>query len=431
MLVYVHEVTPRIRYIFSLFFDSLLPLHYKLTKSIDEYKSYNGPKFVYGKPTSDSDIYFSPSGLLAETGIHTKQVQVNDWQGLKIFFETGEGAFPFDIFSASFYLISRYEEYTTNAFDMHKRFRAQDSLAFKSGFIDKPMVNLWAKKLKALLLEKFPQLKINEPAYAFIPTIDIDIAYAHLGRRFKGTLGSYLRALTSLKMWLIKEKTLTLLRLKKDRYDTYSYQEELLKKHHLRPIYFFLAATRAKYDKNIPTNSRRFKNLVTQLSGFGDIGIHPSYQSRNKPQKVEAELKRVESILHSKITLSRQHFLRVSLPDTYRCLNELGIKHDYSLAYASCPGFRASICTPFPFYDLQAEAVLPVTVHSTILMEGTLKEYMQLSPVNALVVIEKLVKEVKSCNGEFISIWHNHSLEETGEWKGWRKVFESMIELAK
>lgn len=431
LLVFIPDLTARARYTFSLFFDYLIPTNYRLTQNAEEYKNYMGPKFCYAKQVDTSSFFLASSGLLFKTGIHQQDIQVSDWEGLKIFYKVNEGILPFDIFSAAFYLVSRYEEYTTTTLDMHKRFRAQDSLAFKNGFIDKPMVNLWAEKLKVFLLKQFSQLKIKELSYTFIPTIDIDVAYAHLGKKLKVSLGSYFNALYRLKAFVLIEKSMTMLGLRKDKYDTYDYQEQVFKKHKLRPIYFFLAAKRGQYDKNISTSSHRFKKLVKKLAVFGDIGIHPSYQSNSKAEIVEQEVKRVETALQSKITLSRQHFLRIKMPETYRCLSELGIKHDYSMAYASCPGFRASVCTPFPFYDLPAETALAVILHSTIVMEGTLKEYMQLSPDNATVVIEKLIKEVRGCKGEFISIWHNHSLDETGEWRGWRKVFENMIELAK
>src|SRR6185437_6045723 len=210
--------------------------------------------------------------------------------------------------------------------------------------------------------------------------------------------------LSRLDIATLGDKTLTLLGLKKDKYDTYDYQESIFKKYTLRPVYFFLAAKRGKYDKNIPIEGISFIDLVKRASSIADVGIHPSYQSQGKPEVVIAE--------------------------TYRTLAKLGITDDYSLTHASCPGFRAGTCTPFFFYDLPKEEVLPVKIHSTIIMEGTLREYMKLNPDEAIALSKKLISEVKNCDGEFICIWHNHSIGETSSWKGWRRVFESMIENA-
>jgi hypothetical protein len=140
------------------------------------------------------------------------------------------------------------------------------------------------------------------------------------------------------------------------------------------------------------------------------------------------EIANVEQNIPKKITCSRQHFLKISLPETYRCLAKLGITDDYSMTYAGAAGFRASICTPFLFYDLKAENTLPVKVHSCAVMDGTLNEYLQLSIPDAIEISRELIDKVKKCGGEFIAIWHNHSISEQGHWKGWRVVFESMLE---
>ena len=430
LLIFVPKISPRIHYTFSLFFDSIIIAPYRITQSIEEYKAYPGPKFCYSDTPIDAGLFFCASGLLSETGLPEQNITVDEWNGLKIFYKVNKGALPFDIFSASFFMVSRYEEYTTQARDEHNRFKAEDSLAFKNQFTDKPVVNLWAKELKKVLEEKFPTLQIKTTHYKFTPTIDIDVAYAHKGRNLKVILGSYLFALSKLDVATIGDKTLTLLGLKKDKYDTYEYQESIFKKNNLRPIYFFLAAKRGKYDKNISTGGASFINLVKRISSFADVGIHPSYQSQSKQEIVKAEIERVEKPLQRKITKSRQHFLRVLLPETYRTLAQLGITDDYSLTHASCPGFRAGICTPFFFYDLPKEEVLPVKIHPTIIMEGTLREYMKLNPDDAISLTKKLIGEVKDCDGEFICIWHNHSISETSLWKGWRRVFESMIENA-
>jgi hypothetical protein len=430
LLIFVRKITPRISYTFSLFFDSIIITPHRITQSIEEYKSYSGPKFCYADAPTDAGLFFCASGLLSETGLPEQNITVDEWNGLKIFYKVNKGSLPFDMFSASFFMVSRYEEYTTQGRDGHNRFRAEDSLAFKNEFTDKPVVNLWAKELKKILEEKYPALQIKTTQYTFTPTLDIDVAYAHKGRNFKVTLGSYLFALSKLDIATMGDKTLTLLGLKKDKYDTYDYQESIFKKYNLRPIYFFLAAKRGKHDKNIPTDGARFTNLVKKVFSFAAVGIHPSYQSQSKPEIVKTEIERVEKSLKEKTTKSRQHFLRILLPETYRTLAQLGITDDYSLAYASCPGFRAGICTPFFFYDLPKEEALPVKIHSTVIMEGTFREYMRLTPDDAILFAKKLITEVKNCNGEFICIWHNHSIGETSSWKGWRRVFESMIENA-
>jgi hypothetical protein len=429
LFVYTAELNPRVEYAFSLFFESLITTPYKLTKDIAEYKTYSGPKLNYSAQQIEKDkLFFQSHGLLTQTGIVLQEITVSEWNGLKIFYQVKDSVLPFDIFAAGFYLVSRYEEYLNSAPDEHHRFKSGDSLAFKNNFLNMPIVNLWALELKKLLLKEYPQLTIKENTYKFIPTIDIDIAYAHLGKKIGVTLGSYFKLLSRFKIGGIFNKAFVLLGLRKDEYDTYQYQEEIFKKYSIRPIYFFLAGKRTTYDRNIDTDSVPFSALIKKLSSFADVGIHPSYHSASQAEIVGEEIKRVENNLTEKVTKSRQHFLKIVLPDTYRCLAQLGIADDYSIAYADAPGFRAGICVPFLFYDLKAEQTLPVRLHSTIAMEGTFNEYLHRSPEEAISTIQKLILQVKMCNGEFIGIWHNHSLNDKGHWNGWRKVFEAMIE---
>jgi hypothetical protein len=61
-------------------------------------------------------------------------------------------------------------------------------------------------------------------------------------------------------------------------------------------------------------------------------------------------------------------------------------------------------------------------------MDVTLKNYMQKNPEEAWELIEKLMIEVKGVNGSFTCLWHNESLKDSGQWLGWRKVFEQILE---
>ena len=64
-------------------------------------------------------------------------------------------------------------------------------------------------------------------------------------------------------------------------------------------------------------------------------------------------------------------------------------------------------------------------------MEGTLKYYMGIGPENAMVHYRRLIDEVKMVDGNFISLWHNDSLNDYKQWEGWKAVFEGMIEYGK
>jgi hypothetical protein len=120
----------------------------------------------------------------------------------------------------------------------------------------------------------------------------------------------------------------------------------------------------------------------------------------------------------------------LKLPETYRRLIELDITDDYTMGYAYRVGFRASICTPFYFYDLDNEQITGLKIHPFAVMDATLKYYMKVQPEQAMSYISPLIKEVKKVNGDFISLWHNESLSENKIWAGWKNIYEQMAEEA-
>ena len=100
---------------------------------------------------------------------------------------------PFDIFAASFFLLSRYEEYLPHVRDVHERFTAAQSIAMKHGFLEKPVVDVWAFQLLTKLKEKFPDYAYETRSYSHITTIDVDNAYAYKYKSLMRTFGGFIK----------------------------------------------------------------------------------------------------------------------------------------------------------------------------------------------------------------------------------------------
>jgi len=43
-------------------------------------------------------------------------------------------------------------------------------------------------------------------------------------------------------------------------------------------------------------------------------------------------------------------------------------------------------------------------------------------------IISKLIDVVYKCDGVFIPLWHNSTLYNRNEWKGWREIFEHTVQ---
>jgi hypothetical protein len=192
-------------------------------------------------------------------------------------------------------------------------------------------------------------------------------------------------------------------------------------------LFFFLLADRSDKDRNIRFNSSALIKLIHKTHEQADLGIHPSFYSGENVLLFKKEKSRIEKIIGERIIKSRQHYLRFFLPDTYLNLLEQGIEQDYSMVFHDLPGFRAGICTPFFFYDLKNDKATKLKIFPAAFMEGNFFQ-MSFSPEQSLRVINKLVEVVASVNGLFISIWHNHTISNTKQFRDWKMVHENLLD---
>jgi hypothetical protein len=429
--VWVPSVTNRLRYTFDLMISDLVGLDYEFHQSRESFEAYQGPKMSYGEKPFGDEMFISAVRLLFEKGIEDQQVSVFDWQGVKGLFSTNPNhLFPFDPFAASFWLVTRYEEYLPHLRDEHDRYDSSESLAYQKGFVHKPLVNIYAAMLREVFKSRYPDLVFSNRKYRFISTIDIDNAWAYLEKGFMRTAGAYARSMVNLDLKDFLDRTRALLGLSKDPYDTYGLQLELQRKFKFKSIYFFLLGEYGVNDKNVPVESRKFQSLIQSISDYAETGIHPSYGSNKDPKRLRTELSHLTRILKREVHSSRQHFLVLKLPETYRRLIELDITDEYSMGLNLQLGFRASICTPFFFYDLDNEQATSLRIHPFAVMDATMKYYMKIRPEEAMDHILPIIREVRAVNGDFISLWHNESLSENKIWQGWRDVYVKLVEAA-
>lgn len=430
MLILVPKITARLRYIFRLLLTDINGLEIDFTTDAAEFSAFKGEKLSYYLQHDDA-LFFDSGGLLFDTGISVQTISYITCRGLPAFFPvySKKSALPFDVFSASFYLVSRYEEYLPHLRDQHGRFQSSGSEALRMDFIRKPLVNIWAGIIAELIREKFPEVKIKKHTYTFIPTIDIDSAYLFRYKGFTRTIGGMIRSLQQKDYISIRDRIKVILGRQQDPYDTYALQMSLWKKYRLNPVYFILYSGYGQYDRNLPLNSRHFKTLIRSLADYASVGIHPSYASNTDNRKLKAEIELLGKVLRREVTMSRQHFLKMELPLTYRNLLSNDITDDFTMGYPDVAGFRASICTPFRFYDLDLETETNLMIHPFAVMDGTLVDYMKLTTVKALEVVQQLINEVRNVNGSFILLIHNQTLMDSNEWKDWKTTFIRIIEM--
>lgn len=404
---------------------------FQITQSEEEFKGWEGPKINYSQQAFANELFVKATGIICEQGIKEHSISIGEWKGNKTLFKTDSSfEVPFDIFSAVFYLITRYEEYLPHIRDKYDRFEAESSIAFQHNFLEKPIVNHWLIHFGNVLKFRFPNLKLKQHQYKYISTIDIDNAYAFKQKGVMRTIGGYGRSIVNFFWKDFTERTKVLFGKMKDPYDTYDEQLEIQRKYNLQVIYFFLLGDYGVNDKNLPSNNKKFQSLIKHLNDYADVGIHPSFGSNNSSAQVKKEINRLSTIVHRDVTKSRQHFLKLNFPATYKTLVDNGITDDYTMGYATRIGFRASVCSPFYWYDLDTETETTLRVHPFPIMEATLKFYMKIKPEDVIKIVHGVVDQVKSVDGTLITLWHNETMSNWREWKGWQNVYEEVVKIS-
>ncbi len=425
LLILVSNVSPRVEYIFDFIFKDQLGMAWELTLSEAVFKNYNGPKINYSSKRIGEHLFIKELGLLKESEINNHLINVKEQNGTKIFFQQ-ECDTGFDIFSAAFYLLSRYEEYLPHTTDYYGRFKETSSLAFKNNFLRTPIIDTWVKNLKDVLKRRFPNLNFKTNKFNAVMTYDLDVAYKYKGRGFIRILGSLVKNGIK-KTGSSKERMAVIQGKAKDPWDVYENIKGLLKKYELPSIFFFLLGNRSKHDHNLFYKNSEMRNLVKEIQSFSEAGIHPSYNTSLKNGLIESEKNRLEYLSKTPVTKSRQHYLKFSLPGTFTELSRLAIREDYSMAYAQSSGFRAGTSFPFLFYDLKNEKIIPIKLFPAACMEVTYKDFLNASPEDFLKECKYLAGEVSKVGGTFISIWHNNTLGNDNLPNGWADAHEALM----
>ncbi|HBH48274.1 MAG TPA: hypothetical protein DDX98_06525 [Bacteroidales bacterium] len=420
--IYTPNITPRLQYSCGIIFKTILGTDFTITDSQPQSEKAD---VNYSTETIKGSFQVIPSGLLEQTGLHNHEVNPAELEGLKTLFHGAKDHLGFDIFSAVFYMCSRFEEYLPFESDEHERFKAEHSIAFREGFHDQPIVEKWVQFFAN-------KLNLNYPTdtYKFQLTVDVDDAWMYKHRGFFNSVLQLKLDFFTFKYKRFAERLKVLFGSKKDPWNTFEYIGETEKNLATPVRYFFLLSNKLWFDSKVNIRSTALKNLIAGLWQKNKVGLHPSYLSNFSEKQLHKEFFRMTYMVENKPQHSRQHYLKLKLPETYKRLIKLGVLEDYSMGWASQTGFRTGCSRPVPFYDLLAEKETHLQLVPFMAMDRTLKDYLQLDKDAALEKTKELIDRVKAVGGQFTLLWHNDALSNYGEWEGWRETFEAIIAYA-
>jgi hypothetical protein len=419
------EKTNRLNYIASHLFNDILGTEFSITSDKKFYLEQKTPCINYSEAELNHGLQIVPQGLLFETGIYPiKELKESEWKGLFCFFSNEKGDIPFDLFSASFYLLTLYEEHFPVELDEHNRFSHLESLLFRKGILEIPVVDRWAYLLKETLEKAgFQTDDFRKRKYRAISTYDIDHPYLYRNKGLIKNTGGAIRDLLKGNLRDVEKRIKVQLCLKKDPYMTAIQTIHEIQSQLQRPYYLFvLLGKRGKYGRSTLYSTQSYYKYLKQLE-LPQIGLHPSYDTFRNFEQLIKEKSKLESILGRNVTISRQHFLRMQIPDTFQDLLLAGIQEDFTLTFSKAPGFRSGTAIPYFFYDLRKEETTSLLIRPTVMMDTTLIHHLKFSPKAALQKIKELIDACKQSGGDFLSLWHNSNLACIPEENPWINVY--------
>ncbi|MGA1977186.1 MAG: polysaccharide deacetylase family protein [Bacteroidales bacterium] len=424
--IYSHNDSPRLHYIAGIVFSDILGLQWEIVT--DRRKLGKHPVINYSTENIGGSVKISPDTLIFETGIKAREIVMGEWKGLPVFFQTSKDSdLPFDLFAASFYMVSRYEEYLDYVPDEYGRFRASSSLAFRNGFLGRPVVDLWTWEFARVLLKNYPTIAFRRNEFRSLVSIDTDQPFEYLGKNLITSVGGLIRDIFQ-NNGSAGDRYKVVIHEKKDPFEVYDYITGIIDEFKADSIFFFPTGDHSGHDRNPSWKNEEYRELIRKISSRFNTGLHPSFRSSGICRLLEKELSRLKNITGLDIVSSRFHYLKLTFPASYRHLIKAGISEDYSMGFPDEPGFRAGIARPYYFYDVPEEIQTNLRIVPFQVMDATLYQYKKLDPAGSGEIIIRIINEIVQAGGLFVSIWHNTSMLDSPEWKEWRKLFELTLQ---
>lgn len=375
ILVYTPVIKPRIEYIFKHFFHSRMGNDIFFTSELSTFIAHTGPKMSYGDAPLGNEFFIAAHELLVNQGVDPVEITIFDWDGIPAFFATKtESALPFDFFAASFYLLSRYEEYQPHTSDSLGRYKSEQSLAHQHDFLHLPLVDMWFERFVHSWNNFFqltPQVS-EESSLSLI--IDIPQLYRYKHKTFFRSIVEGIEDFFTLRFPSFFDRIMVVLGFRDDPLHGLHQWIMRFQDSSIKLQFFVLYTALGIHDKSLSVFNKTHQQHIKSISDYAPTAPLASIQSNTNSSHLKSDIKRFSLLIHRNIKAIRQHKLVLSFPKSYRTFSALGIRNDYSMQYHDTPGFRASTAFPFRFYDLGDEQQTPLTIHSICLSEAHIRE---------------------------------------------------------
>lgn len=349
---------------------------------------------------------------------------------------------PVDVFGSAFFMLSRYEEVVTKDRDAHNRFPAWASIAYKQGFLDRPVVDEYVEILWTAMIELWPNLKRKQHEFRMLVSCDVDSAL-----RFRGSVRDFVRTLGR---DLIKQRSASLavrnisaairtwlgyLDADPHWYGLKWIMEVNEKAGNRVAFYFIPEVTDTKKDNPVSNDDSRVRAMLREMARRGhEIGVHPGYDTYKNEKVMGHSIGRFKQVMteegiNQSIFGGRQHFLRWETPTTARFLAQNNLDYDTSLGFADRPGFRSGTCREYLFFDILERKELDIYERPLIVMECTViaDKYMGLGYAPESISLMMNYKSIcEKFSGNFSLLWHNSYLKSSADFEFYSRLVQPL-----
>lgn len=330
--------------------------------------------------------------------------------------KNGSAIFSHDILQQIFCLQTLYYEQEVTAKDKLGRIKLEETLNYKLGILDKPIVDyLFVIIIDALeefcsLQNIFFERKDLLPNHTFLLSHDVDRIETY----------SFYNTLNSVKKLFIKPNNTTLKAVKKNitQYSRFSNKDnplwdfplmrEVEDKYNLKSTYYFLNRGKLHQDAYYTFSSPKILKLINEIkSDQNEIGLHLTIDANKNEEVLKQNLNQLNSVLPDKVIGTRSHWLRFEPTITPDLLSNLNIKYDTSIGHYSREGFRAGTCLPYKLFSFKHNKMLDIWEIPLLYMDCMILDYQNISEQEALEKLNLILKEVIKFKGVFTLLWHN------------------------
>ncbi|HNV46383.1 MAG TPA: polysaccharide deacetylase family protein [Spirochaetota bacterium] len=363
------------------------------------------------EPHTRCDVWIRPEGAPAIARRRRGAIAIDD-----------------DIIAESFALLSCAEEYGGRR-DGKGRFLARFT---ERAAIDIPVVNRHALTLKRALARaaraKGKRLRTDPRRFTVVLSHDVDnitdknihVCLHRAARAVKYLLRG--RIASALRMGLF---TLGRLFARGNPYDNYAAYIDLERRYGFRSTFFMITGAGGRFGARYSIAQAR--SMLGDITAAGwEVGLHTNYYSFHDPKAVIGERRAIEDAIGRPIAGCRNHYLMLSIPESWRVMVRAGLVYDSSVGYTDAIGFRAGVAYPYRPYDMAAEAAFDLIEIPLVIMDTAVLDYDG-DREAAWARIQKVLDETRDVGGTIAVNFHHRALYDR-EFAGWNDIYIRILD---